>query len=77
MGGGWAASSSAPSRRRTAGGSVTAPPTRIRRGPAQRGQTSTSIANTRRSNVAHGNHPDDRGASWPAGTAGARRPPTA
>jgi hypothetical protein len=55
-GGGWAASPSAPSRRRTASGSVT-----VRRGPAQRGQTTTSIANTRRSNVAHGSHPGDRG----------------
>jgi hypothetical protein len=36
--------------RRTAWGSVTAPGSR--RGPAQRGQTRTSIANTRRRNVA-------------------------
>jgi hypothetical protein len=41
-GGGWAASPSAPSRRRTASGSVTV--SRIRRGPAQRGQTRTSLS---------------------------------
>jgi hypothetical protein len=43
-GGGSGASPSAARSRRTAWGSVTAPT--IRRGPAQRGQTRTSIANT-------------------------------
>ena len=50
-GDGWAASPSAPSRRRTASGSVTA--RTIRRGPAQRSQMRTPIANTRRRSVAH------------------------
>jgi hypothetical protein len=41
-----------PNIRRTAAGSVTVP--RIRRGPPQRSQTSTSKPNTRWSNRAHG-----------------------
>jgi hypothetical protein len=57
-GGGWAASPSAPSKRRTASGSVTGPT--IRRGPAQRGQTRTSIANTRRRRRAQGHRLEDR-----------------
>jgi hypothetical protein len=51
-GGGAAASPSAAGSRRTACGSVTAP--RIRRGPPQRGQTRTWIANTQRRSWAQG-----------------------
>jgi hypothetical protein len=54
---------------RTASGSSTVAITRSR--PPQRRQANTSIASTRRSNVAHGRRPGDRGASWPAGSFGA------
>ena len=49
---------SAARSRRTAWGSVTAP--RIRRGPPQRSQTRTSIANTRRRSRAQGHRLGDR-----------------
>jgi hypothetical protein len=58
-GGGSPASPSAARSRRSAGGSVTAPT--IRRGPAQRGHTSTSTANTRCKSVAQEGRPGDRG----------------
>jgi hypothetical protein len=58
-GGGSAARPSAVSSRRTACGSVAAP--RIRRGPAQRGQTRTLSENTRRRSVDHDRGPGARG----------------
>jgi hypothetical protein len=53
--------------RRTASGSVTV--SRIRRGPAQRAQTKTSIANTRRSSRAQG-HRRETGAAVARAAAG-------
>ena len=48
-------------------GAVTAP--RIRRGPAQRGHTRTSSANTRRERDAHGSRPGQRERAESAGRA--------